>query len=116
MTTRPVALALDAPFAAIDPIAAHKLIRGTPKAGTLAAFTNDEQGFHVGQWTSEEGSWRVDYSEDELCVILEGSGRLIGDDGSELAFSKGSAFVIPRGFKGVWETVEPVRKIYAIAE
>jgi hypothetical protein len=116
MPTHPFALALDAPLAATEPIAAHKLIQGTPKAGTLSAFTNDEQGFHVGQWTSERGSWRVDYSEDELCVILEGSGRLIGDDGSELPFQKGSAFVIPRGFKGVWETFESVRKIYAIAE
>jgi hypothetical protein len=116
MTTRPFALALGAPLAATDPIAAHKLIQGTPKSGTLSALTNEEQGFHVGQWVSEIGSWRVNYSEDELCVILEGCGRLIGDDGFELAFSKGSAFVIPRGFKGVWETAEPVRKIYAIAE
>ena len=116
MTTTPFHLSLAAPIEASDPIAAERIVRGVPRTGTLAALTNSDQGFHVGQWVSEIGAWRVDYSEDELCGILEGSGRLIGDDGSELGFQAGSAFVIPRGFKGIWETATRVRKIYAIAE
>ena len=116
MSTVPFTLPLDAPIEASEPIARERVIKGTPMAGSLASLTNDEQGFHVGQWVSEPGAWRVNYSEDELCVILEGSGCLIGDDGSKLPFKAGSAFVIPRGFQGVWETVERVRKIYAIAE
>ena len=116
MTTVPFNLPLEARIEASEPIARERLVKGMPMAGSLAALTNDEQGFHVGQWVSEVGAWRVNYSEDELCVILEGSGRLIGDDGSELSFKTGSAFVIPRGFQGIWETTERVRKIYAIAE
>jgi len=116
MTTAPFNLALETPIDAVEPIARERVVKGTPMTGSLVALTNDEQGFHVGQWVSEVGAWRVNYSEDELCVILAGSGRLIGDDGSELAFQTGSAFVIPRGFQGLWETTERVRKIYAIAE
>ena len=116
MTTAPFNLPLDTSIEAIEPIASDKIVTGAPVTGSLAALTNDEQGFHVGQWVSEPGAWRVSYSEDELCVILAGSGRLIGDDGSELPFKAGSAFVIPRGFQGLWETTERVRKIYAIAE
>jgi len=116
MAPSPFNLPLDAHIEANEPIARERLVKGMPMAGSLAALTNDEQGFHVGQWVSEVGAWRVNYSEDELCVILEGSGRLIGDDGSELPFKTGSAFVIPRGFQGIWETTERVRKIYAIAE
>jgi len=116
MTTRPFHLPLEAPINASDSIAAERLVRGSPHTGTLAALSNTDQGFHVGQWVSEAGAWRVDYSEDELCVILEGSGRLIGDDGSDLRFQAGSAFLIPRGFKGIWDTTTRVRKIYAIAE
>jgi len=29
-------------------------------------------------------------------------------------YKAGDAFVIPRGLNGVWETVEPVKKFYAI--
>jgi uncharacterized cupin superfamily protein len=47
---------------------------------------------------------------------LSGSGKLRGDDGSILEFEAGQSFVIPRGFQGIWETTEPVRKIYAIVE
>ena len=116
MTKVPFNLSLDTPIEASEPIASERVVKGLPKAGSLAALTNHEQGFHVGQWVSDVGAWRVDYSEDELCVILAGSGRLIGDDGSELPFKTGSAFVIPRGFQCIWETFERVRKIYAIAE
>jgi uncharacterized cupin superfamily protein len=48
-------------------------------------------------------------------VILEGRVRLSSDDGSSAEYGPGAAFVIPRGFTGVWETIEPCRKIYAIA-
>jgi len=116
MPTSPFSLSLDARIDTVEPIASDRIVSGTPTTGSLAALTNSDQGFHVGQWVSEIGAWRVSYSEDELCVILEGSGRLIGNDGSELAFTTGSAFVIPRGFQGIWETTERVRKIYAIAE
>lgn len=116
MTTAPFNLALETPIDAVEPIARERVVKGTPMTGSLVALTNDEQGFHVGQWVSEVGALRVNYSEDELCVILAGSGRLIGDDGSELAFQTGSTFVIPRGIQGLWETTERVRKIYAIAE
>ena len=40
---------------------------------------------------------------------------LTRDGGEPHEYGPGEAFVIPRGFAGVWETLEPVRKIYAIA-
>jgi uncharacterized cupin superfamily protein len=45
---------------------------------------------------------------------VAGRARLTEAGGEAQDFGPGDAFVIPRGFEGTWETVEPVRKIYAI--
>lgn len=36
--------------------------------------------------------------------------------GVAVTVSAGESFVIPRGFSGTWEVVEPTRKIYVIYE
>jgi len=37
-------------------------------------------------------------------------------DGHSEEFKAGEAFIIPIGFKGSWETLEPVRKFYTVYE
>ena len=95
-------------------IAEEKRLSGDPATGLRSAYENADAGFWTGVWESEVGAWRVAYDEDELCVILAGRVRLTEDGGSPREFGVGEAFVVPRGFRGVWETVERVRKIYAI--
>ncbi len=110
-----IALSL-APIDVLDiPIAPEKRIAGNPSTGLASAYENEAAGFYAGTWQSEVGAWRVAYDEDELCVILVGRVRLTEDGGEAREFGPGEAFVVPRGFRGVWETVEPVRKIYAIS-
>lgn len=96
-------------------IAPEKRVRGAPMTGLRSAYENEATGFYAGVWESEVGAWRVAYDEDELCVILAGRVRLVSDDGEAREYGPGESFVVPRGFAGVWETLEPVRKIYAIA-
>lgn len=97
-----------------EAIAEEKRVSGTPSTGFSAAHDDAAAGFWSGVWASDAGAWRVAYDEVELCVILEGRVRLISDDGSSETYAAGDAFVVPRGFSGVWETLEPCRKIYAI--
>lgn len=97
-----------------QPIDAAKCVSGHPATGFVAAHDDEARGFWSGVWASEVGAWRVAYEEIELCMILEGRVRLVGDDGSEATYGPGEAFVIPKGFSGVWETLERLRKIYAI--
>lgn len=97
-----------------EPVAAERLISGAPTTGLRPAHDDAAAGFWSGVWGSDVGAWRVAYDEIELCVILEGRARLTEDGGAARDFGPGDAFVIPRGFVGVWETLEPVRKIYAI--
>lgn len=109
-----VALDLSPIGALTDLVAEEKLVAGRPKTGLRSAFENTAKGFWAGTWESEVGAWRVAYDEDELCVLLAGRVRLTSDDGGSRDFGPGEAFVVPRGFTGVWETLEPLRKIYAI--
>jgi len=37
---------------------------------------------------------------------------ITNEDGESWTIRKGEAAIIPEGFKGTWDTVEPVRKHY----
>ena len=70
--------------------------------------------FKSGFWASAPGRAEISYDKDELCVILEGVVRLTDGAGDSQTYRAGDTFVIPRGFTGLWETLEPTRKFYAI--
>lgn len=97
-----------------EPGAPDAVIEGKPQTLTQNLYTDADDKFYCGIWASTRGKWRVDYAEHEFCQILSGKVILTPDDGRPQAYSAGDAFVIPAGFKGTWETVEPVRKHYAI--
>eukprot|EP00053_Salpingoeca_punica_P012560 m.112586 g.112586 ORF g.112586 m.112586 type:complete len:112 (-) comp15980_c1_seq6:2345-2680(-) len=83
--------------------------------GTTAEWYKDRTGsFTAGYWTHPGGLIEVTYNEEEFCVLLEGKVRLTGSDGTVDEYSAGEAFIIPTGFVGKWETLEPVRKWYVI--
>ena len=67
-----------------------------------------------GFWASKPYKAEVNYTEDEFCYILEGRVRLTDSAGKVEEYKAGDAFVIPKGFKGAWETVEAVKKFYVI--
>ncbi len=93
--------------------ASAKLDAAAPS--TTAQWYADPTGrFKSGFWASEPGRAEVHYLKDELCVLLEGTVRLTDEAGRVETYRGGDTFLIPNGFKGVWETVEPTRKFYAI--
>jgi hypothetical protein len=89
-------------------------ISGDPKTRLQNYFTDASGQFFSGIWESSIGKWPVRYSESEFCAILEGKCVLTDASGKAETFAKGDSFVIPSGFAGTWETVEPVKKLYAI--
>ena len=85
------------------------------KPTTTAEFYSNAEGrFKSGFWASEPGRAEVHYQKDELCVIISGKVRLTDATGHAETYGAGDTFLIPAGFKGLWETVEPTRKFYAI--
>lgn len=75
-------------------------------------FGDDEREPFGGAWEGAGGSLRIDYPYDEVCVMLAGRVALIDADGRRREFGAGEAFFVPRGFSGVWETLEPSQKIF----
>jgi uncharacterized cupin superfamily protein len=49
-------------------------------------------------------------------VLTEGRVRIESSAGDRYEFRVGDAFVVPAGFEGTWEVVEPCKKWYAVFE
>ena len=81
---------------------------------TYNHYTDPTEQFFAGIWHSSVGAKSVNYTEEEVCVILEGRVRLTDLAGNAKEFGAGSTFVLPAGFEGTWETLEAVKKIYVI--
>ena len=82
---------------------------------TTKNWYNDPDGaFRAGFWAAQPGKSPIHYTKDELCTLLEGTVRLTADDGTVATYTAGDTFLIPKGFKGTWETVVAVRKFYAV--
>ena len=86
-------------------------------AQTVENHYSDPSGqFHAGIWSGGCGRWRVKYHEHEFCTLLEGYVRLADLQGDSVELYAGDHFVIPAGFEGEWQVLEPARKTYAIFE
>src|SRR5690349_923161 len=85
-------------------------------AGTTTRewYVDPSGRFRAGIWTSEPKRNETRYRKDELCVLLQGVVRLTAEDGHVETYRAGDAFIVPNGFRGTWETVETVRKVYAV--
>ena len=95
---------------------AEKLIAGNPKQVVWNTYSGSGGKFFAGVWYSEVGKWRIRYTEEEYCHVLQGVSVITDAQGKAVTVSAGDRFVIPRGFTGTWEVVEPTRKIYVIYE
>jgi uncharacterized cupin superfamily protein len=104
------------PHAPRRPVDGDRLVAGTPCQAIDNGYASADQAFQCGIWEGGIGAWRVRYTEHELCHMLGGRVRLTGDDGTVAELVAGDSFVIPAGFEGVWEVIEPARKLYAVYE
>ena len=107
---------------------AHGAVQGelTPASRRAGADSGDPQlktlpldaapGVLTGVWECQPGGWPVvDRTDTEVCYIL--SGRAVLTDtktGETTEIAGGSFLVLPKGWSGRWDVIEPVRKIYAI--
>jgi uncharacterized cupin superfamily protein len=96
----------------------ERRVQGNPLRTTWNHFTNDSGEVYSGVWGSEVGSWNIVFgdTEDEFFYVTEGRCRVIDEAGNASEAGPGDALVIPAGFKGVFEVLEPMKKHYVIVE
>lgn len=94
----------------------EKLLSGNPKQTVWMHYTDPSGQFLVGQWRSEPGKWRIAYTEEEYCQLLEGTSIVTSAAGESFTLVAGDRFVLPRGFVGTWEVVETTTKRFVIYE
>lgn len=95
---------------------ADRLLAGDPVTTAHNYFVDPDGVFFAGVWESTQGRWRVTYSEYEFCHITRGRVRIEGSSGKRWEFGPGDSFVIPSGFSGVWDVLEPMAKLYVMFE
>jgi uncharacterized cupin superfamily protein len=94
----------------------ERILSGIPRTRVSNQYADGSQQFFCGVWSSTSGKWRIRYTEHEFCVLFEGRVRIESSGGERHEFRAGDAFVVPAGFEGTWEVVEPCKKWYAVFE
>lgn len=111
-----VAFASATPEVSVSRPPADRLLGGSPKHTARNYFSDATGQFFAGVWESTPGTWRVKYTENEFCHLTRGSVRIDDGHGNHWAFKAGDSFVIPAGFSGAWQVLEPTTKLYVIFE
>lgn len=95
-----------------------RLVAGNPRRLTWSHFENPTGEVSAGIWSCEQGAWRIAFAadKDEFFAVIEGHVRLHEADGAVVDVRAGEAAVIPAGFHGVFEVIEPVRKYFVVVE
>ncbi|KRP47313.1 hypothetical protein SAMN04490190_4174 [Pseudomonas libanensis] len=96
--------------------AAEKVLKGDPEQTLYNHYNSPCGQLNAGVWEGEVGQWKVNYTEHEYCEIVQGVSVLRDAEGNAKTLRAGDRFVIPAGFSGTWEVLEPCRKIYVVFE
>ncbi|MDH3520941.1 MAG: cupin domain-containing protein [Myxococcales bacterium] len=97
-------------------VAAHERGDQTWTTHDVEAFVSSDRKFDAGIYRSEPVRAEIDqpYGVDEFMYFLEGGVILTSLDGSQLTIGPGDAVMIPKEWRGVWDTPEGYLKIYVI--
>ncbi|WP_293867456.1 cupin domain-containing protein [uncultured Alsobacter sp.] len=93
----------------------ERLVAGDPTFRTWAQDSSRDGTVRTGVWEATAGETISIKGETfEFCHILDGILQLTEDGGEPVTYRKGDSFVMKPGFRGVWKTIETVRKIYVV--
>ena len=116
--TMPMHVPASIAFTAEDwsPVDASRIISGTPQSAAKVVYTSRDEKFCAGIYACTAGKWKVSYSEDEFCTLIEGSVTLTHENGTTQTYTAPESFLIPAGFNGFWEPHGNLRKYFVIYE
>jgi uncharacterized cupin superfamily protein len=80
-------------------------------------FTAFEMGpFSTGFWQRDEQARPFERPYHEIAYIIEGEVEVRLEDGTIVHAGPGDIMVTPKGSKGYWKNLSPVRKFWAVYE
>ena len=93
--------------------APDRLIAGHPEFLTWALDASRDGEVKTGIWQATSGETVSIKGElFEFCHLLEGVIELTEEGREPVIYRKGDSFIMKPGYRGVWKTIETVRKIY----
>ncbi|KEP71313.1 cupin domain-containing protein [Thioclava sp. BHET1] len=101
--------------------APDRLIEGAPRFKTWDIDRALNEAGHYGDvrtglWEATPGTTRSIKGESfEFCHVLSGRCEISEEGGETHRFGPGDSFVLKPGFRGLWKTLETMRKIFVIA-
>lgn len=102
--------------AADVPLETAELLTAQPFGLDHAYFEKETPGVRAGLWRSTPYTeFYESYPCTEFMYVIEGSVTLENEDFSE-TYSKGEAFLVPKGFRGYWKQTEPMLKYYVMID
>lgn len=87
-----------------------------PPGQEFTAATSVDDKFSFGLWQREVQRRHFERPYHEIAFILEGEVEITDDDGEVHVAGPGSIVITPKGSKGFWKNLGPVRKVWAIYE
>jgi uncharacterized cupin superfamily protein len=95
-----------------------RLVAGNPERTTWTHYSAQHGDFDCGIWACEPGAWRIAFpaGKEEFFHVISGRIRISDDAGAASEFGPGHACVIPAGFTGLFEVLEPVRKYFVVID
>lgn len=79
--------------------------------GETIIHKNADATVQIGVWEADVSKTRlIDYPFTEYVLMISGRVVIINDDGSENEFTAGDTFVMPKGFTGIWDIRERMKK------
>ncbi|MDO8983674.1 cupin domain-containing protein [Cypionkella sp.] len=98
------------------PLDHAELLAGLPLGQDFSYFQRPEAKLRAGIWRSTAYTEHYEnYPCDEFMIVLEGEVTLENDEICE-TYRKGDAFLVPKGFKGIWRQPVAMLKFYVIVE
>jgi uncharacterized cupin superfamily protein len=90
-------------------------IDGADEPRAFVAYRDATGKFTAGTWACNPGILEIrDLALDEVCFIIEGEVEVVDANGVSATFREGEAFVLHRGFSGLWKMPRTFRKFNGI--
>lgn len=87
-----------------------------PPGQECTAAMSDDDKFSFGLWRRDVQRRHFERPYHEVAYIIEGEVEVTDDDGEVHVAGPGDILITPKGSRGLWKNLTPVKKVWGIYE